>query len=69
MLDIALNGGDLAVLLRAGGWKSAAFRCYLEMCALESKAAANAASVADGAMFVEHVSDSEWHSTDGALDF
>ena len=35
--ELTACGGDLATLLRAGGWKSNAFSAYLDMVGLESK--------------------------------
>ena len=34
--ELVDRGGDLATLLRAGGWKSSAFRSYLDMVGLEN---------------------------------
>ena len=33
--ELVDQGGDLATLLRAGGWKSAAFRSYLDLVGVE----------------------------------
>ena len=34
---LVLSGGDLSTLLRAGGWRSSAFRAYLDLVGLERK--------------------------------
>ena len=35
--ELVNRGGDLATLLRAGGWRSAAFRSYLDLVGLETR--------------------------------
>ena len=34
--ELVEKGGDLATLLRAGGWKSASFRSYLDLVGLDN---------------------------------
>ena len=53
-MDLAEWGGDLAEIIRAGGWKSSAFRFYLESHSLGKRAVAKAQSE-----MVDHSSASE----------
>ena len=41
-MDLAEWGGDLAVIIEAGGWRSSAFKFYLERRLLEKGAVSEA---------------------------
>ena len=53
-MDIAESGGGLAMIMQAGGWKSSAFKFYLENRSLE-RGAVSAAQL----KCVDHSSESE----------
>ena len=48
------GGGDLGVIIKVGGWRSSAFKLYLESRAIEKRAVAIAQSAG-----LDHSSDSE----------